>query len=246
MDESGIVLYAADGVRLDAVHLRGDGDLAIVMAHGFSGTWRHPRTRNIAATLRRFGGVIGFDFRGHGGSTGVSTVGDQEILDVDAAVTHARDQGYSTVAVVGFSMGASVAVRHAALLGGVDAVASVSGPAHWYYRGTTMMRWVHRAVEWRTGRAFSRAALRTRIGIGWEQIPLTPEQVAGKISPTPLLVVHGDRDRFFPLRHAHAIYDAAGQPRQLWIEPGMGHAESGTTPPLARRLGAWLAEAARR
>ena len=241
-----VELCTDDGVRVDAVHLPGDQRLGIVLAHGFSGSWRKPRTRLVSRAFQRFGGVVGFDFRGHGRSSGVSTVGDKEIFDLAAAVSFARSRGYHSIAVVGFSMGASVAVRHAALMGGVDAVVAVSGPAHWYYRGTTTMRMVHRAIETPSGRVVSRVALHTRISSGgWEVTPLTPEAVAHRVAPTPLLIVHGDADRFFPLRHAHALAAAATEPKQLWIEPGMGHAESGITPQLVARIGGWLSNSTR-
>ncbi|MGH8878376.1 MAG: alpha/beta hydrolase [Stackebrandtia sp.] len=247
MPEAELVsLCTADGIRLDAVHYPGGHELAIVLAHGFSGSWRGPRTRRIARAFGAFGGVIGFDFRGHGHSSGVSTVGDLEVFDVAAAVDLARQRGYRRVAVVGFSMGGSVAVRHAALHRGVDTVVSISGPAHWYYRGTTSMRMLHRAVETSSGRTVSRFLLGTRISSGgWEPVPLTPEAVAHRIAPTPLLVVHGDADRFFPLRHAHALAAAATDPKELWIESGMGHAESGTTPRLVARVGDWLSNSTR-
>lgn len=241
-----LALSTADGVRLDAVHHPGDPGLAIVMAHGFSGSWRTPGSRRIAALLRGHGGVVGFDFRGHGRSSGVSTVGDLEVFDLAAAVDFARSRGYERVAVLGFSMGASVAVRYAGLRGGVDAVASVSAAAHWYYRGTRAMRLLHRGIETGSGRAFSRLALGTRVSSGgWQTVPSTPEELAARIAPTPLLVVHGDADDYFPLRHAFALYEAAKQPRELWIEKGMGHASSATRPGLARRIGDWLSNSSR-
>lgn len=236
-----IALRTTDAVRLDGVHLPSASGLAIVLAHGFSGSWSHERTRRVAAALNRYGGVVGFDFRGHGRSGGMSTVGDLEVLDVAAAVEFARSRGYERVAVVGFSMGASVAVRHAGLYGGVDAVVAISAVAHWYYRGTRSMRLLHRAIETVSGRAYARYALRTRISpVGWDPVPSTPEAAAAKIAPTPLLLVHGDADGFFPLRHVHALYDSANEPKQLWIEKGMGHATAGTSPGLVARVGDWL------
>ena len=90
----------------------------------------------VATRLNRFGGVVSFDFRGHGRSGGLSTLGDREIKDLDVAVRYASELGYQRVAAVGFSMGASIVLRYAGLVGGVDAVVSVSGPGRWYYRGT--------------------------------------------------------------------------------------------------------------
>jgi fermentation-respiration switch protein FrsA (DUF1100 family) len=74
----------------------------------------------------------------------------------------------------------------------------------------------------------------------WDPLPLAPYEAAAKISPTPLLVVHGDADAFFPLDHPYQIYEAAREPKELWIEPGYGHAESAATPELIRRVGEWV------
>lgn len=235
-------LTTSDGVRIDAVHDAGPADLGIVVAHGFTGSWRRPAVRRLSLVLSRYGGVVGFDFRGHGASGGASTVGDKEIHDVAAAVDWARDLGYRRVATVGFSMGSSAVVRHAGLLGGVDAVVAVSGPSRWYYRGTVPMRRVHWIVEQRLGRIVGRYVLGTRIAGGtWEVIPEPPNVAVAKIAPVPLLVVHGDADTYFPVEHAEALYAAAGEPKELWIEHGMGHAENAVSDALAGRIGAWLA-----
>ncbi|MEU3165360.1 alpha/beta fold hydrolase [Streptosporangium sp. NPDC006930] len=238
------MLRTRDNLRIDAAHTpsRGAADLGIVLAHGFTGSLRERATRRIAHVLSGFGGVVAFDFRGHGRSGGMSTVGDREIFDVEAAVRHARAIGYRRVVTVGFSMGGAVAVRHAGVLGGVEAVVSVSAPARWYYRGTRPMRQVHWAIERSAGRLAARLGKRTRIMKGvWDPLPLAPYEAAAKISPVPLLVVHGDADRFFPLDHAYQIYEAANEPKELWIEPGFGHAETAATPDLVRRVGRWAA-----
>jgi pimeloyl-ACP methyl ester carboxylesterase len=212
------------------------------LAHGFTGSRRQPTTRRIAAALGRFGGVITIDFRGHGRSGGRSTVGEREVLDVDAAVRHARYLGYERVVLVGFSMGGLVVVRHAALHGGVDAVTSVSAPARWYYRDTKPMRQVHWAVERPVGRFAARVLRGTRISSdGWARIPEAPHEVAGRIAPVPFLVVHGDIDPFLPVDHGEQLYEAARDPRELWIERGYGHAEGAATPALIGRIGEWLA-----
>jgi len=232
-------LFASDGVRIDAGHLVG-GETCFVIAHGFTCSWRKPALLQIAEVLNRHGGVIAFDFRGHGRSEGRTTVGDREVLDLEAVVAAGRRRGYERIAVVGFSMGGAAAVRHAALYGGVDSVVSVSAPARWYYRGTVPMRRVHWAIERRAGRLAVRLARGTRVAPnGWDPVPEAPHEIAGEISPAPLLVVHGDADPFFPLEHAHQLYDAARDPRDLWIEPGFGHAEVAATPDLIERIGAW-------
>jgi len=238
-------LVTDDGVPIDAVHVPRDSDLAIVLAHGFTLSWQRPAVWRVATRFSRIAGVVSFDFRGHGRSGGLSTMGDREIRDLDVAVGYARELGYERVAAVGFSMGASIVIRYAGLVGGLDAAVSVSGPGHWYYRGTERMRRVHFAVEHRVGRLATRMLTQTRISPErWDPAPMPPDEAAARISPTPLLIVHGDEDPYFPVGHARQLYDAAREPKELWLVPGFGHAESGCPPALADRIGGWAADAA--
>ncbi|MFF9756036.1 alpha/beta hydrolase [Streptomyces sp. NPDC014344] len=259
-------LRTADGVAIDSVYERreggspngsgkgsvnGDGKgvrddspgLALVVAHGFTGDADRPHVRRVARVLARYGAVVTFSFRGHGRSGGHSTVGDREVLDLAAAVGWARELGHTRVVTVGFSMGGSVVLRHAALeAGGVDAVVSVSAPARWFYRGTAPMRRLHWLVTRPSGRLVGRYGLRTRIHHRqWDPVPLSPVEAVPRIAPTPLLVVHGDRDAYFPLDHPRMLADAAGEHGELWVEHGMGHAENAAPEPLLGRIGDWAA-----
>jgi pimeloyl-ACP methyl ester carboxylesterase len=251
-----VMLVTKDGVPIDAVHLpqvsepepatpEQQRDLALVIAHGFTMSWQRPLTWHIVQRFARHAGVVTFDFRGHGRSGGLSTLGDKEIDDVDVAVRYARELGYRRVVTVGFSMGGSVVLRHAALRGGTDAVVSVSSPGRWFYRGTLAMRRVHLAAERRLGRAFSRYVLNTRISPdGWPiPGPMPPAEAASRISPVPLLIVHGDKDIYFPPDHGQELFDAAREPRELWLIPGFGHAERHSDDALVDRLAAWADQA---
>ncbi|MGZ4613820.1 MAG: alpha/beta hydrolase [Kineosporiaceae bacterium] len=239
------MLLAADGVRISARHDAPEPqapapDLGLVVAHGFTGAWRRPGLRAIVGVLAEHAGVVSFDFRGHGASGGRSTLGDLEVLDLEAAVRWARLLGYRRVVTVGWSLGAGVAVRHAALYRGVDAVVAVSGPSRWYFRGTTPMRLLHHGVGTRLGRAVLALGFRTRIAPrGWEPWPEPPDALVGRIAPAPLLVVHGDSDRYFPVEHARWLVAAARGPAELWLEPGFGHAEAAATPDLLHRIATW-------
>ncbi|NJA56191.1 alpha/beta hydrolase [Streptomyces sp. NEAU-H3] len=121
-----------------------------------------------------------------------------------------------------------------------DLVIAVSSPARWYYRGTAPMRRLHWLVTRRLGRTVGRLGFRTRIRPGdWDPVPLSPTALAPYIAPVPLLLVHGDRDPYFPLDHPRALQRAAGTHGELWIERGMGHAENATDEALLGRLWRW-------
>ena len=234
-----------DGVLLHAVHRPTSSmDLGLVVAHGFTNRVSAPHVKAIADHLGTRVGVLSFDFRGHGRSGGHSTVGDKEALDVAAAVAAARRLGYRRVVTVGFSMGGACVIRQAGLRLGPeqpDAVVSVSAVAWWHYRGTKAMRRVHYAIERRTGRAFARWAMKTRIWHEpWDPVPPDPSACAAMLTPaTPLLLVHGDEDHYFGLDHAYALHKAAPH-ADLWVEHGMAHAETAATPELLDRVVDWV------
>ncbi|MEO9139817.1 MAG: alpha/beta fold hydrolase [Jatrophihabitans sp.] len=239
---SDVTLRTSDDVRLAAIYWDlGGHELACVVAHGFTGSSRNAAVQHICDALVGHGlAVLAPDFRGHGRSGGLGTAGDLEVHDVAAAVGWLRSAGYRRVAVLGWSMGGSAVIRHAGLGGDADAVVSVSAPGTWFERGTRSMRVVHWMFEKRTGRTATRLLRRTRISPqGWEQVPAAPAEVAGGIAPTPFLLVHGEQDRYFPLRHVEALSTAAPG-ATVWIESGMGHAEVATTDDLLARIADWV------
>lgn len=248
-------LRTDDGVTIDSVYdpaavvydasAPPSVDLVFVVAHGFTGDVDRPHVRRVAEALTRHGAVVTFSFRGHGESGGRSTVGDREVYDLAAAVRWARELGHARVATVGFSMGGSVVLRHAALHGTAsgartDVVVSVSAPARWYYRGTAPMRRLHWLVTRPEGRLVGRYGFRTRIHHReWNPVPMSPVEAVPRIAPTPLLIVHGDRDGYFPVDHPRMLATAAGDHGELWLEPGMGHAEHASDEALLARIGDW-------
>ncbi|ATE57663.1 alpha/beta hydrolase [Actinosynnema pretiosum] len=234
------------GVRLHGVHVTTPStppDLAFVVGHGFTNHTGKPYVARVLRRFARHGGVIALDFRGHGRSGGRTTVGGDEVHDLAAGVSLARELGYRRVVVVGFSMGASVALRHAALADDrPDAVAAVSSPARWWSRETAAMRRVHWLLEQPHGRLAARA-LGVRLAGPWARVPESPVEVVHRIAPTPLLLVHGELDRYFAPAHATALHRAAGGAAELWLEPRTGHAESAMTPVLVDRIATWLDDA---
>jgi uncharacterized protein len=222
-------------------HAPGRRPLTFVVAHGFTGSVARPSFGRLAGWLRPFGEVRALDFRGHGLSGGTSgTGGDLEVADVDAAVGAARADGAAAVVTVGLSMGGGAVLRQAALgRHRPDAVVSVSAVSRWYVRDTPPMRRVHWLLETTAGRRVASRLVGLRLGEPWLTPPAAPLQVVHAIAPTPLLLVHGDRDEYFPLEHFRTLAQAAGPTATAWVVPGFGHAESGATAPLVERIGRW-------
>ncbi len=227
----------ADGVSLSGTRI-GSNEPAVVLCHGFSGWHRKPRPARFADALARRFTVYGFDFRGHGESEGVTTFGALETQDVAAVVAMAREEGHDRVASIGGSMGGIAVVRHAALMGGVDAVVSISTPARWDGHRSAAVRRMTWLTSSPRGRRLMLAA-GVRLPERWDR-PESPEDLVGKIAPVPLLIVHGRDDHFFDEEEAWRLYRRAGSPKRLLLARPFGHGEDGYTEELAERVAGFL------
>ncbi len=227
-----------DGVRLRGERL-GTGDVAIVFCHGFLGWHRKPRLVRFQEALAELFTVYGFDFRGHGESEGLSAFGALEHLDVEAVVRRAREDGVDQVVTFGGSMGGIAVIRHAALVGGVDAVVTVSTPARWDGHDSEAVR----RLAWLTATRWGRQLLRgsgVRVSPSFQRVE-EPAELVGKIAPTPLVIVHGRDDHFFDEEQAWLLYRQAGPPKRLLLASRFGHAEDGYTPSFARQISGAIA-----
>lgn len=213
---------------------RRDASTAVVLVHGFMGYRTKPRFAVLAEGLARRYAVFAFDLRGHGQSGGECTGGDLEALDVDAVARLARERGYARVVAVGASLGGIAVVRAQAEYASADAVVAISTPSRWGGDSKPVQR-----ITWLfatgVGRRLAKHLGGTRLATRWDD-PLPPVDLVGKITPAPLLLVHGNDDHYFPPSVATELYDAAAEPKRLMILPGFGHAEDGFTAEFAETL----------
>ena len=213
---------SADGLRLSGwwlpqEHARG----VIVGCHGHGG--RKDDMLGIGTSIWRAGfSVLLFDFRGRGSSDPwPQTLVSREVEDLLAAVQFATTRAsVAHLGVFGFSMGAAVALLAAATEPRIAAVVADSAftsgrdvVAH-NIRGSLglppemLVVAADEVVRLRHGYRFSQAR---------------PIDAVGRIAPRPLLIIHGEGDSMVPVEHAHQLYQRAGEPRDLWIVPGVEH-----------------------
>jgi pimeloyl-ACP methyl ester carboxylesterase len=222
---SPLHITTRDGVDLSAsVYVPPDAKFAVVFGHGLTGSQHNPKVLELGRNIARAGiAFYSADFRGHGASGGLSTLGEREVDDVDALVTSAR-RDHRRVVSVGASMGGFIALRHAALGGVVDAVVAISSPATAGPLKLARARLLGQVVSTDRGRRMLRR-LGTRVDAS------VPAQMApvdlSSIAPVPVAIVHGGRDHYVPLADAHALFAQLAEPRRLVVLPRFGHGEAG-------------------
>ncbi|MCU1345659.1 MAG: peptidase, partial [Acidimicrobiia bacterium] len=217
-----------------------DAQTAVVFGHGFTGSVRNPKIVQLAESFAQAGfAFYSVDFRGHGRSGGLSSLGDHEVLDLEAVVAVARTR-HAVVVTMGASMGGFVALRHAALHGPVDATVAISSPARSDGDVLPRARLLGALASSERGRRLLRYQ-GTRVGTFARDV-VSAYELAPSISPTPVSIVHGRKDRYIPVGQAHELYEQLREPRRLMVLDDFGHAEAGFSPAFNLMLTSHVAD----
>jgi fermentation-respiration switch protein FrsA (DUF1100 family) len=241
-------LRSRDGLRLAGRWLPHEGahdwtpdpHEAIVLLHGWSGSVA-PDVVEYGPFLRRTAGVLGLDFRGHGGSDdGLTSFGLHEVEDVGGALAWLGDRGVTRVALFGTSMGGITALASIVVLGDgslpaadidpdapahdiaaprpaiVAVVADSVAPELPVAVGNRMRVPFRRFVAARMFEAASRR-------VDGDMRATEPIRIIGLTEPVPVLLVHGDADETIPIRDARRLVAAAAGNVESLVVDGGGH-----------------------
>ena len=202
---------------------------AICLCHGIPSGQHNPTDGGYPALAERFcaAGFITliFNFRGTGQSQGnLDMLGWTR--DLKAAIdflSNLDEVAKSRLCLLGSSGGAAVSVYVAANDPRVSSVVTLACPADFnfppvkqpgkslidHFRSIGVIRdtgFPHSMDEWLEG--FS---------------TVSPIRWVDRISPCPLLLIHGDKDEVVAVEHALRLYEKAGEPKEIAIIPGAGH-----------------------
>jgi alpha-beta hydrolase superfamily lysophospholipase len=207
-----LTLTTVDGVNLAAWYVPAlePGAPTILLAHGLQDS-KWTMLRLVPWLFEAGYNVMALDFRGHGGSDPrPTTIGRDEVLDVQAALDWLDGEGVGErVGGLGMSMGAATLVDTAFHDSRLDALVLDSSFAEW--READYAKEYRLPPEW--------------------LVPGVPNPV--ELLPeihVPVLIIHGTADILTKVDHAHRLYEAANDPKQLWVNDS-GHAWSAWTYP---------------
>lgn len=216
-EREDVVFRTPDGVRLHGwllrPRIRPRG--TILFFHGNAGDIA-AHVGEVLWLVQEGYQVFLIDYRGYGESTGKP---DMAGIHVDALA--AIDQTFrmegvdpDRVAVFGQSLGGAVAVYAVARSPHQDRIrALIIDSAFSGYRRIAREKIAKTVVLWPL------------------QYPLSllvtdrysPSRWIGRVSPVPLLILHGTADEVVPVGHAERLYKLAREPKELFIVPGAGH-----------------------
>jgi dipeptidyl aminopeptidase/acylaminoacyl peptidase len=214
-----VTLTTTDGVNLAAwyvpeIDTPSSSEPTILLAHGFlDSRWS---MLHLVPRLHEAGyNVMLLDFRGHGDSDKrPATIGRKEVLDLQAALDWLEAEGaIGRVGGLGMSMGAATLVNTAAQDDRIDALVLDSCFADW--KDTDFGEDYRLPPEWLVPDVPSPQELITHVHV-------------------PVFIIHGTADVLTNVDHAYRLYDAANDPKALWINDS-GHAWSSWTYPETYR-----------
>jgi pimeloyl-ACP methyl ester carboxylesterase len=198
----------------------------LLMCHG----WGDNKGELLKQTyfLNEQGGfnLFYFDFRSHGESGGeVTTIGPLETADFDAAMAWLRKhkpelEGHT--GVFGLSMGAAVTV--VSLPKHPDLRCAVVESPYSSYRGV-VRRWGWNHLRVPPVPLINIALLMLRWRLNDPKVDAFNPVESAPLIARPILFIAGEYDRLMPVGDVTRIFEAAAEPKQLWVVPGAWHAK---------------------
>jgi fermentation-respiration switch protein FrsA (DUF1100 family) len=212
-----------DGLTLAGWFIPGSNGAAIILAHGYG----HSRAQLLphADYLWRAGfSVLLFDFRNRGDSEGDTvTIGAKEALDIEGAVDYLearRDVDPTRIGVQGVSLGAASAILAAAETPQIRGVVAES--AFKSVSSTIDVSFEHFiGLPSFPFAPITEFIIGLRLGVDADDV--VPANVIGEISPRPVFLIHDIVDDLITSDSGQVLYEAAGEPKELWQVPGAEH-----------------------
>ena len=229
-DWEDVTFTTSDDVRLvgwflpaDEASVQYKDGAAVIFVHGIAG--KRDDFLEVGSILVENGyGVLLFDLRNHGESGGdVTTMGLNEVRDVQAAfafLTQHPEVDPQRIGIYGASMGGATAIRAMARI--PEAKVLIADAAYESFQ-IVLESGVHDFTRI-TASPFSDLIMWFMADKGdFDPTQVRPIDDIGQISPRPILIIHGTRDPLIGVEHAHHLFEAAGEPKELYLVEGGGH-----------------------
>ena len=216
---------SADGTVLRGWFIPAESHKLILVQHGYKD--RLENMLGVAAILHRRGyQVMLMCVRAHDHSDGTMlSLGQRAMPDMEAWAAYAESRpgvDPKLVGMFGVSMGGSLAIQYTASHPDVRALIADSA-------FSSLTDTIDTSVKFFTGLPpFPFGPLirfwAEREG-GFPASSVDAKQWVGRISPRPVLIMQGGADVVVSKTSGQKLFDAAGDPKELWYEASVGHGQ---------------------
>jgi|CXWL01.1.fsa_nt_gi fermentation-respiration switch protein FrsA (DUF1100 family) len=214
-----------DGMKLAGWFIPSENGAVIIMQHGYKSTRRE--LLNEAEIMHRHGyGVLITSIRAHDYSEGeLITLGIYEVDDMEAWYQYllTRDDfDHDRIGIIGNSYGGMLSIQYAAQNENIKAVVAncafssmpdTVATSVTHFTGLPEFPFVPLIVFW----------AEADTGVKIEEIDAT--KWISQISPRPVFLMQGGKDTVISPESGQLLYDAAGEPKELWYDAELGHVE---------------------
>jgi putative redox protein len=213
---------ALSGVLHHAENIPSRG--AVILCHGMESDKNSEKLVFLSRELARMGILsLRFDFSYVGESSGKfeNITYSGELEDLKAAYAVVRNRHTGKTAVLGSSMGGTVALMFAAQEPTVAALVTVSAPLHpekfpdRILTAAQLREWRERGFIFYNGQRVNASLLQDLESI---DVPACARRVS-----CPVLILHGDADNVVPVEEAYRLHDCLASPKRLSILQDTDH-----------------------
>jgi uncharacterized protein len=210
-----IAIEIGDGTRVAGWSLPSNNGAVIIFLHGSPGTRK--QLLPVAKALNEHGyGALLLDMPGHGESGGRADWGISSQVAVERAIDLAlKGDGVRHVAIFGFSMGTYIAVevaardRRVAALVLLGAFTNLADQIRYQFRShVPFLNEINVLVA-------------RMVGVDGNAIR-TLDLLEASAS-RPILIIAGTADGLIPVSMPQALFQAAHEPKELWLVEGANH-----------------------
>lgn len=218
-----VLVVSSDEIELVGWYIPSRNGAAIMAQHGYKNN--RGELLNEAAMLAEHGyGVLITTVRAHDYSDGEQIwFGVREMDDLDAWFAYLQtreDVDPGRIGILGNSYGGALAIQYAAINPAIRAVVAQSafssledtvGTSVSHFANVPRFPFAPLIVFWAERESGFRAA------------DIDTKAWVGKISPRPIFLMQGGADTSISPESGELLFAAAGEPKELWLEPELDH-----------------------